>query len=122
MLPSLRRARSERHRDHLGGHAQVGLGTGLTSLLSAMTVCKSVCKTEEKCEERLNRETILSVSSWPNSALLHGHWLMNTLAVQLFGAFRLTRDQQPLPPTRKEQWLLALLLLRAPHPLERAWL
>src|SRR5579871_2033191 len=50
--------------------------------------------------------------------------LMRPLTIQLFGAFTLQRDGQTLPPTRtrKEQWLLALLLLRYPQQVERAWL
>jgi len=52
------------------------------------------------------------------------HLGMQTLTIQLFGAFALERDGQPLPPTRtrKEQWLLALLLLRHPRQVERSWL
>src|SRR5690349_2896402 len=46
------------------------------------------------------------------------------LSLHLFGTFEASRDGVPLPPTRtrKEKWLLALLILRHPTPVERTWL
>jgi predicted ATPase/class 3 adenylate cyclase/two-component SAPR family response regulator len=46
------------------------------------------------------------------------------LVIRLFGSFEVCRDGKPLPPlrTRKGQWLLALLALRAGQEVERAWL
>lgn len=46
------------------------------------------------------------------------------LVVRLFGAFELLKDGSPLPRTRtrKEQWLLALLILRREQAVDRAWL
>src|SRR5205823_2118822 len=46
------------------------------------------------------------------------------LVIRLFGSFEVWRDGQPLPTlrTRKGQWLLTLLALRAGQEVERAWL
>ena len=46
------------------------------------------------------------------------------LRVRLFGAFEAWVEGEPLPRlrSRKGQWLLALLALRAGYPVERAWL
>ncbi len=49
---------------------------------------------------------------------------MGRFSVQLFGAFALRRNGELLPNTRtrKEQWVLALLILRHPVGIERSWL
>jgi len=46
------------------------------------------------------------------------------LTITLFGPFAIRLEGQPLPRLRshKEQWLLALLILRANRPVERDWL
>src|ERR1051325_310729 len=46
------------------------------------------------------------------------------LIIRLFGGFSVLVDGQPLPPlrSRKEKWLLALLVLRSHQPVERDWL
>ncbi|HLV78990.1 MAG TPA: BTAD domain-containing putative transcriptional regulator, partial [Chthonomonadaceae bacterium] len=46
------------------------------------------------------------------------------LNIILFGPFHVRLDGRPLPPlrSRTEQWLLALLALRANRPVERDWL
>src|SRR6185295_18481079 len=45
-------------------------------------------------------------------------------AVRLFGRLELVVEGQPLPRlrSRRGEWLLALLILRAGQPVERAWL
>ena len=50
--------------------------------------------------------------------------LQSGLYIQLLGTFALRRDSQALSSlrTRKEAWLLALLVLRHPYPVERGWL
>ncbi len=47
-----------------------------------------------------------------------------SLVIRLFGSFQLQRNGSALPRTRthKEQWLLALLLLRRDEALDRRWL
>src|SRR5438874_6714560 len=47
-----------------------------------------------------------------------------SLRIRLFGPFQVTVSEQALPPlrSRKGQWLLALLALRAGQEVERAWL
>ena len=46
------------------------------------------------------------------------------LSIRLFGSFEVRMDGQSIPRlrSRKGQWLLALLALRAGRPIERAWL
>jgi predicted ATPase/DNA-binding SARP family transcriptional activator len=46
------------------------------------------------------------------------------LAIQLLGPFHVLQGGEPLPRlrARKGHWLLALLILRHPRPVERAWL
>src|SRR6476469_4833315 len=46
------------------------------------------------------------------------------LSLRLFGAFDARLGALPLPPTRtrKEQWLLALLILRQGQAVDRSWL
>jgi predicted ATPase/DNA-binding SARP family transcriptional activator len=46
------------------------------------------------------------------------------LTIALLGPFEVRLDGQPLPHlrSRKEWWLLALLILRSPRPVERIWL
>ena len=48
----------------------------------------------------------------------------STLCIRLFGPFDVQVQGQPLPPlrTRKGQWLLALLTLRADRQVSRSWL
>ena len=50
--------------------------------------------------------------------------VVSGLRVQLLGTFTIRRDGQALPAlrTRKEAWLLALLVLKHPQPMDRAWL
>jgi DNA-binding SARP family transcriptional activator len=50
--------------------------------------------------------------------------VLPSLAVNLFGPFeaRLGETPMPRPRTRKGQWLLALLALRAGREVERGWL
>src|SRR5438874_8436793 len=47
-----------------------------------------------------------------------------SLRIRLFGPFQVTVSEQALPPlrSRKGQWLLALLALRAGAAVERGWL
>src|SRR5579863_8654838 len=49
---------------------------------------------------------------------------VSTLSIRLFGPFDVQAQGQPLPPlrTRKGQWLLALLTLRADRQVSRSWL
>src|SRR5579862_664705 len=46
------------------------------------------------------------------------------LQLRLFGPLTVTVEGAPLPPlrTRKGAWLLALLVLKHPRPVDRAWL
>src|SRR3954471_14073188 len=46
------------------------------------------------------------------------------LSIRLFGAFDARLDGSPLPTTRsrKEQWLLAILVLRKGQAVDRSWL
>jgi hypothetical protein len=48
----------------------------------------------------------------------------STLCLRLFGPFRALIHGRPLPKTRtrKEIWLLTLLVLRADAPIDRLWL
>src|SRR5579883_2905824 len=47
-----------------------------------------------------------------------------SLVIRLFGLFHAEREGRPLPSprSRKEEWLLALLILRHKSALDRRWL
>src|SRR5579871_2300866 len=69
----------------------------------------------------MGRRTFLSP---PSPGCDAGNTRTVSMTIRLFGPFAVYVENAPLPAlrTRKGAWLLALLILRHPRPVERAWL
>src|ERR1700678_2897120 len=69
----------------------------------------------------MGRRTPLSL---PSSGSFGSNETTVNLSIRLFGPLSVQVESAPLPPlrTRKGAWLLSLLVLRHPPPVERGWL